>query len=145
MPRRRSTRSAPSSKLSSMHPPLVSDQAELVAFRVGHDDVVGFAQPLVLVYYGRTGGGQSANQFQHARPPHLPRCVASAADLDVDVQPVLDHLRLRHPQEGQAGAYPIRIGQVGAVIPLVLGNVVLDEPFRPTREPVRWWLLDVSQ
>jgi hypothetical protein len=64
----------------------------------------------VLAYHRRAGGGQPLGRLDHARPPHLPpRAVAPAADMSVELQPVIRHLRLRHLQEGQARGQPSRI------------------------------------
>jgi hypothetical protein len=88
-----------------------SKHVELISLRLGHDHVVRLALQLLFAYHSRPSGGQSLDRLDCAGPPHLRRCVAASADLDVEVQPVLHHFRLRHLQERQVRAHPIRIGE----------------------------------
>ena len=71
--------------------------------------------------------------------------VATAADLDVEVDAVLDRLALRHLEE--ADRRPVARGRPdrGAVAPLLLGHAVVGEEARPVGPALRRRSLDVAQ
>jgi hypothetical protein len=55
------------------------DDAELVAFRVGHDEVIRYSVLQVLADHGRACLGQALDRLQHASPADLLRLTAAAA------------------------------------------------------------------
>ena len=57
------------------------DDAELVALRVGKDEVIGHPVQPVLADYGRARPGQARDRRQHPGPADLLRLAAAAACL----------------------------------------------------------------
>src|SRR5215207_4933358 len=121
-----------------------SDDAELVALGIGHHDVAGDAAYHSLPYHCGTCFEQPLHSLGHARPSDV-LWLVPAAHLEVDVQPVLDHLRLRHLQERDARPYSLGVDQVGAVVPFVRRHLPPDQPLLPAREALRHRSVHVAE
>ena len=78
------------------------------------------------------------DQPSHGRPNAFGAQVGwlgpTTAHLEVEVQPVLRGLALRDLEEADAGAHTVRICDGGAVLPLVVRDVVGDKPRFPAVE-----------
>src|SRR5690606_14448516 len=69
----------------------------------------------------------------------------AAADLEVEVHPVLRRLRFRHPLDEDARAVAVGVDDGGGVVELLLGYADGGEERRPGVEAGRRWLRDVAE
>nr|ACR50767.1 hypothetical protein [Streptomyces longisporoflavus] len=99
----------------------------------------------MFAYHRRSRRRQPFDRGEDPWPPCLPGGVPAAPDLDVQMQPVLDHLRLRDLEEGQGRAHAVRISEIGAVVPLLLRNPEVPEPRLPGGETGGRRLLGIPQ
>lgn len=122
---------------------LPSLQAELVSLRVGHDDAPA-VRLVDLVQHGRAAGDEL-----RATLPHLGTATIGARllvpDVDIEVDPVLAGIALRHPLEEQPRAGTVGVDERVVAVPL-LGRQpeVLGEPL-PAVEAGWQRLADVAQ
>src|SRR6202020_2093561 len=116
----------------------VLDDAELVALRVGHDEVIRHPVLPVLADNGRARPGQTRDCLQHPRPADLLRLAAAAACLHVQVDPVLGRLGLRDLEERDGRPKARRVLDVSAITPFLGWHADAGQPLFPGREPGRW-------
>src|SRR5215469_14495574 len=124
-----------------------SVDVELVALRVLHPHRVPIEA--VLAH----GSGERGPEIR--QPPGLSvdplraggeRDRAAAADVDVEVEAVLDHLGVRHHMEPDAGAAALGIDDaVRADAQLTVGKPEVAPPVVPRSEPFGGWFQHVSQ
>src|SRR5262249_13930809 len=117
----------------------ISADAELVAFRVGHHDMV----PGKLAQGGRSSLGEARDRSGDPVPAFIGG--TGARDADIHVQPVLRDLRLRYLKQAQPWPSALGVAQPRRVVRVVVGIVELRHPLRARLERRRWWLVDVPQ
>ena len=114
-----------------------SGDAELVAFRVGHDNVVSSE----LLQRRRTGSAESGD-LGHDMGPALLGC-AVPGHSKIKMEPVLGSLRLGNLQQAQARCDARRVMQPRPVHPVVELVVELREPLLARGERFRRRFVDV--
>src|SRR5918992_5822919 len=111
--------------------------AELVAFRVVH------AYPVLAALLDGSALICGAHLLQprdlriHSGAPLVEWHGWSAADVEVEVHPVLRHLRLRDALEEEARAVAVRILDGACIVPLILRDTLGARPILPAG--VRRW------
>src|SRR5262249_22828252 len=96
-------------------------KAKLVALRVCHDDPI---LPALLhrTQLGRSDTTEPLHRRLDVQAPVVEGDVATAADVEVEMDAILDHLGFRHLLEVEARAAPLGINEGARGVPLVLSN-----------------------
>src|SRR5215813_14762717 len=118
---------------------LRSVDIELVAFRVLHPDRV-VVEPFLgqCASDGGAQAGQPAGLRVDALPASFDRVRPLATCVDVEVQPVLDHLRIRDDMEPDVWPLALRVADpVRPIDQLLLGHLQLAVEVVPGSESIR--------
>src|SRR5262249_8215805 len=114
-----------------------------VAFRVSHDDPV-FPVLLERAQWGGSRPPQAIHLGIDSCAPLLDSDMPATADVEVEVDAILDDLGFRHPLEVDTWSTPLGVDDRTCRVPLIFGNPLCRQVGGPGSVPCRWVLLAIA-